>query len=93
MRWFAYLTPSCVQQIPFALLGFFLGRLYLELGAVVLLLIIVPILIAREMFASYMRVKESHEETVGMLIRALEAKDRYTAGHAERVADVRALHR
>ena len=33
-----------------------------------------------------MRVKESHEETVGMLIHALEAKDRYTAGHAERVA-------
>ena len=52
-----------------------------------MLLIIVPILIAREMFASYMRVKESHDETVRMLIRALEAKDRYTAGHAERVAD------
>jgi HD-GYP domain-containing protein (c-di-GMP phosphodiesterase class II) len=38
------------------------------------------------MFASYMRVRESHEETVGMLIRALEQKDPYTAGHAERVA-------
>jgi HD superfamily phosphodiesterase len=80
------LVPSFVQALPLALLGFFIGRLYLDLGPPVVLLIIVPILIAREMFASYMRVKESHEETVGMLVRALEAKDRYTAGHAERVA-------
>jgi HD-GYP domain-containing protein (c-di-GMP phosphodiesterase class II) len=51
-----------------------------------MLLIIVPILIAREMFASYLSVKESHDETVQLLIRALEQKDPYTAGHAERVA-------
>jgi HD-GYP domain-containing protein (c-di-GMP phosphodiesterase class II) len=49
-------------------------------------MLIVPIFIAREMFASYMRVKESHDETVHMLIRALETKDHYTAGHSERVA-------
>src|SRR5262249_57165721 len=35
---------------------------------------------------SYMRITEAREETVQMLIRALESKDRYTAGHAERVA-------
>jgi len=34
-----------------------------------------------------MKVRESHNETVQMLIRALEAKDRYTAGHVERVAE------
>ena len=72
--------------LPFALLGFLLGRLYLTLGAAVMLLIIVPILIAREMFASYLRVKEAHDETVQLLIRALEQKDPYTAGHAGRVA-------
>jgi HD-GYP domain-containing protein (c-di-GMP phosphodiesterase class II) len=76
-----------VGEVPFAVLGFLLGRLYLSIGASSVLLIIVPILIAREMFASYMRVKESHDETVGMLIHALEAKDRYTSGHSERVAD------
>ncbi len=80
------LGRSFAEVLPFALLGFLLGDLYLALGPAVMLLVIVPILIAREMFASYMRVKESHEETVQMLVRALEAKDRYTAGHAERVA-------
>jgi hypothetical protein len=81
------IRSSFGQIIPFALLGGLLGRLYLSLGPAVMLLIIVPILIAREMFASYLRVKESHDETVGMLIHALEAKDRYTSGHSERVAD------
>jgi len=74
------------QTLPFMLLGYLLGRLYLSLGPAVMLLIIVPILIAREMFASYLSVKESHDETVQLLIRALEQKDPYTAGHAERVA-------
>ena len=81
------LAPSGPQVFPFAVLGFFLGRLYLSLGPAVMLLIIVPILIAREMFASYQRVKEAHDETVALLIRALEQKDPYTAGHAERVAE------
>jgi hypothetical protein len=81
------IRSSFAEVVPFALLGFLLGRLYLALGPSVMLLIIVPILIAREMFASYMRVRESHDETVGMLIHALEAKDRYTSGHSERVAE------
>jgi HD superfamily phosphohydrolase YqeK len=80
------LLPTGPQTLPFMLLGYLLGRLYLSLGPAVMLLIIVPILIAREMFASYLSVKESHDETVQLLIRALEQKDPYTAGHAERVA-------
>ena len=80
------LAPSAVESVPFAIVGYCVGRLYLDLGWSVMLLVIVPILIAREMFASYMKVKEAHDETVKMLIRALEAKDSYTAGHVERVA-------
>jgi hypothetical protein len=82
-----HLGYSFLEVLPFAFLGYLLGELYLELGAVVMLLVIMPILIAREVFASSKRVRDSHEETVQMLVRALEAKDRYTAGHAERVAD------
>jgi HD superfamily phosphodiesterase len=79
-------APRAAESVPFSLVGFFLGRLYLTIGGYAVLMLIVPMFIAREVFASYMRVKESHEETVGMLVHALEQKDRYTAGHAERVA-------
>jgi hypothetical protein len=75
-----------LQMYPFALLGLFLGRLYLDYGPVLVPLFVVPILVARQAFASYLAIKESQEAAVRTLIGALEAKDPYTAGHAERVA-------
>jgi HD superfamily phosphohydrolase YqeK len=80
------LVPSLVQAVPFAFVGVCLGRLYLDVGPAIVVLLVVPILVARDTFASYLEVKAANEETVQMLVRALEAKDRYTAGHAERVA-------
>ena len=80
------LAPLGLEVAPFAILGFLLGRLYLGLGPAVMLLVVVPVLIAREMFGSYTRVREAHNETVELLVRALEQKDPYTAGHAGRVA-------
>jgi hypothetical protein len=75
-----------LQGYPFGLLGVFLGRLYLDVGAVIVPLFVVPILVSRETFASYLALKRSHDDTVRILIGALESKDQYTAGHAERVA-------
>jgi hypothetical protein len=86
-RLVAEFAPRALESVPFSVLGFFLGTLYLGIGAAAVLMIIVPLFIAREVFASYLRVKESHDDTVGMLIHALEAKDRYTSGHSERVAE------
>jgi hypothetical protein len=83
---FGELGRVTVEVSSFALVGLFLGRLYLDLGPATVVLFVVPILVAREMFASYLRVRESYEATVQMLVRTLEIKDRYTAGHAMRVA-------
>jgi len=71
---------------PFAILGAALGRLYLDVGGVVLVLTVTPILVGRAAFAAYLRYREANDEALLVLGRALEAKDRYTAGHAERVA-------
>ena len=71
---------------PFALLGAGFGIIYLEWGAGVLILAVAPILIARQAFKSYVMVAAAQEQTIETLILALEAKDPYTAGHAQRVA-------
>jgi len=75
-----------VGGLPFALLGVGLGWIYLQLGASVVPLFVVPLLVARRAFASYLELKAGQEQTIETLILALEAKDRYTAGHAQRVA-------
>jgi hypothetical protein len=75
-----------LQIYPFALMGVLLGTLYVDVGAWVVPLFVAPILIARAAFASYLALREAQEATLSTLVRALEAKDRYTAGHVERVA-------
>ena len=79
-------APSLLQAIPFAFVGFFLGRLYIELGWPIVLLLLVPIFVMREVFTSYLATRATNEATMQVLVRALELKDAYTAGHVERVA-------
>lgn len=83
---FETLRPYFFEGLPFVLLGVFLGKLYLEFGMLVTMFFVVPIFIARATFASYIHLKNSQEATLRTLISALESKDRYTAGHADRVA-------
>ncbi len=75
-----------LQIYPFALMGVLLGQLYVDVGPWVLPLFVAPILIARTAFSSYLALREAQEATISTLIRTLESKDRYTAGHVERVA-------
>jgi HD superfamily phosphodiesterase len=82
----AEIARFSVQSYPSALLGLGLGWVYLELGLVLVPLLVVPILINRRAFASYLELKASQEQTIETLILALEAKDPYTSGHARRVA-------
>lgn len=75
-----------IGSFPFAMLGLGLGWVYLEFGAAVVPLLVVPIMIARRTFSSYLELQASQEQTIETLILALEAKDPYTSGHARRVA-------
>jgi hypothetical protein len=82
----ADMRPAVPNYLAFGLLGLLLGQLYSGVGWISLPLLIVPVAIARKVFASSLELKEAHESTIRVFIRAIEAKDTYTAGHAERVA-------
>jgi hypothetical protein len=77
---------SDLQILPFGFLGVLLGQLYLALGGWVVALFVAPIFIARQAFTSYLALREAQDAALDTLVRALEAKDGYTAGHVARVA-------
>ncbi|MBS3957672.1 MAG: HD-GYP domain-containing protein [Clostridiales bacterium] len=51
-----------------------------------LALFLFPLLVSRQVYERYAALKRSYLDTVRSLVAALEAKDPYTAGHSERVA-------
>lgn len=80
------LSPFHVQYIPFAVIGTGLGWVYVALGPLVVPFAAAPVVVARATFRSYLALRDAHEETLRTLVRTLERKDPYTAGHVERVA-------
>lgn len=82
----ADMRPALPNYFAFGLLGVLVGELSHSLGAIAPPLLIIPAIVARKIFASFMELRAAHEATVKVFIRAIEAKDRYTAGHTERVA-------
>ena len=80
------MSPALPNYLAWGLLGLVVGLVCAELGALAIVLLAVPMAIGRWTFSSFSRVKESHDKSVQLFIRLIEAKDAYTAGHTERVA-------
>ncbi|MEL1135883.1 HD-GYP domain-containing protein [Desulfitobacterium sp. THU1] len=76
--------PNFLALAPLAILT---SMIYREFGELALLLLFVPLLLARHSFQLYMDMRKNYLNTVEALVTALEAKDSYTSGHSSRVAE------
>jgi HD-GYP domain-containing protein (c-di-GMP phosphodiesterase class II) len=71
-------------NVPLALL---LVLAYQRLWIAGPLLFLAPVLLLKESYAQYIRLKTTYTETVRTLIKVIEMHDTYTAGHSLRVAE------
>jgi putative nucleotidyltransferase with HDIG domain len=74
-----------------AFLGIVMSEAFVRIGYISLILLFIPLFMIRYMFKLYMDSKQSYYDTINVLVKALDAKDKYTAGHSKNVEKIAAL--
>ena len=76
---------NILVMAPFGIILAYVFNLF-SYGGVILVLC--PIVLARYTFSLYIQSKSQYVQTVDALMLAMEARDKYTEGHSQRVAEI-----
>ncbi|MCJ7806738.1 MAG: HD-GYP domain-containing protein, partial [Clostridia bacterium] len=85
--WLINLKWCTVTFASMAPLGAIIAIIYINIGFWGLVLFLLPLILARHSFQSYMNMRQTFLDTIKSLSLAIDAKDPYTKGHSSRVAD------
>ncbi|HZK24038.1 MAG TPA: HD-GYP domain-containing protein [Oscillospiraceae bacterium] len=80
---FKWSVPNYLSNCP---LGVLIAVVFNSMAIPGVLLLIVPLMVARHTFIMYMDMRNQYMSTIKALTKAIDAKDHYTRGHSERVA-------
>ncbi len=83
--WNQHLSWVFPVQMSLSVVGVFIAQV-MSIEVAGFVLFVFPLLISRQVYQRYIRLKQGYLDTVRSLVGALEAKDPYTRGHSERVA-------
>jgi hypothetical protein len=81
------MMPGVVPTLGYGLFGVMMAVLWVVvgLGPAAVLLVLLPLFVARWAFAQYAVQQRAYDAAIRTLVQAVETKDYYTRGHSERV--------
>lgn len=85
--WGNYIKMMLPRTFAVGALGVIMAMVHTESGFEAVLLFFGPLLLARYSFKMYIDMRIIYLETIQALSKTIEAKDKYTCGHANRVKE------